>query len=59
MVPIVALPGEMPFTDQVTAAFIVFTTDAENCFVPPGTTLALEGETITWTLVSPPDVEVT
>jgi len=45
MVPMTALPPGTPFTDHVTAVFVVPVSDAVNCFVCPAWTEAVAGET--------------
>jgi hypothetical protein len=51
IVPTVEFPPMILFTSQVTAVFDVPVTVAVNCCVPPTTTVADEGETLTATVV--------
>ena len=45
--PIEEFPPIIPFTVHVTDKFVVFVTVARNCCVPPRSTEALVGETLT------------
>src|SRR5438105_15594650 len=49
MVPTLELPPVIPFTFQVTAEFVEFCTGAVNCWERPTRTVALAGETVTFT----------
>lgn len=47
MVPVLELPPCTPFTCQIMLVVVVPVTVAENCFVPPGATVAEVGEMAT------------
>jgi hypothetical protein len=65
IVPIVAFPPAIPFTDQVTAVFVVPVTESENCWAgSPRRTVIVVGVTETVTefvglvlLPPPPDAQ--
>jgi hypothetical protein len=54
IVPIVELPPAIPFTLQLTSAFVVPETLAVNTCAPPDGTLAIEGETVIAIATPPP-----
>ncbi len=53
MVPDVEFPPATPFTSHVTPAFELPVTVASNCCVPPSAMVALDGCTVTVTVVAP------
>jgi hypothetical protein len=54
IVPIVELPPAIPFTLQLTSAFVVPETLAVNTCAPPDGTLAVEGATVIAIATPPP-----